>query len=515
MSFGNLNIIINKTNLLLEKKKNNELDLNKISILKNKIYNKLKKEYPDIDYIIINQIFDRLIKYNYKLNNNITFENGTNCFRDIENTYIDIVVPSKYIILEHHFQKLYNLPQPVQRSKEWFDYRYNRITASDTAAAIDMNPYEPVENFILKKCDPNFPFKDNDTVFHGKKYEPIATMIYEHIYNSRVFEFGALPSEKYDFLGASPDGIASKYTLDNNFSDRLGTMLEIKCPVTRDIITKGNIVGEICPFYYYCQVQQQLACCELDVCDFWQCKIIEYNYDYNNKCYLSNLQAREKYLMDDCSNCVNFFSDKGLSMNVDKKLKKGLFLEFYPKNFIPEDDDDKIEWKGKYIMPKRLDMNEQEYDTWLLDNINNWHINFPNNDYYFHKIIYWKLEVSHNVSVIRDDSFFSGILPILKNTWDKVLYYRENKDKLEDLKKIANKRTKYLRNMNTTINIHNDILLKKKLLFLDPKVKINISDITPKSNYTKNNNYKKYKKPTIEVESDNEISDNTNCDFID
>jgi hypothetical protein len=64
--------------------------------------------------------------------------------------YPEVEVPPKYMKLYEHFCKLKNYPQPVQRSKEWFDYRYNRITASDTAAAIDLNPYEPVESFILK-----------------------------------------------------------------------------------------------------------------------------------------------------------------------------------------------------------------------------------------------------------------------------------------------------------------------------------------------------------------------------
>ena len=39
-------------------------------------------------------------------------------------------------------------PQPEQRTQEWFDYRYNRITASDMATAIDLNPYESVEGFL-------------------------------------------------------------------------------------------------------------------------------------------------------------------------------------------------------------------------------------------------------------------------------------------------------------------------------------------------------------------------------
>jgi putative phage-type endonuclease len=532
MSFGKLSNVVTKTISLLNNEDLTNLNMNNIASLKNKVYNELKKnrEFSDLDYNIINQVFDRLFNCKYNYNSNLTFENGKNCFRDVETTnYEEIVVPKKYKALEEHFQKLYKLPQPAQRSKEWFDYRYNRITASDTAAAIDMNPYEPVESFILKKCDPNYPFRDNDTVFHGKKYEPIATMIYEHIYNSRVFEFGALPSEKYNFLGASPDGIASKYTLDNKFSERLGTMLEIKCPVTREITTKGKTMGEICPFYYYCQVQQQLACCELDVCDFWQCKILEYNKD------VSNFEAREQYLLDNCSSCENTFSENGTSMTIDNKLKKGLFLEFYPKTFTPEFEGDKIEWKGKYIMPKRLDMSEEEYDKWLVDTMNNWQKEFPNeaDNLYFHRVIYWKLVKSHNVEIKRDDAFMESILPILKNTWNRVTFYRKNKDKLPELKTIVDKRTKYLRNMNTTVNIHNSILVNKQLLFLAPSVKISSSDlkdnkVTPKSKITKNNNYKK-SKPIINNDTityhdqrsggagynSDTLDDSNNCDFID
>ena len=108
------------------------------------------------------------------------------------------------------------------------------ITASDIATALGENPYEPPEGLIIKKCDPDFPFLDNKFVHHGKKYEPTATMIYEHIYNVKVTEFGCLKHPKISFLGASPDGICSKSTLDNKFSPMLGRMLEIKCPLSRE-----------------------------------------------------------------------------------------------------------------------------------------------------------------------------------------------------------------------------------------------------------------------------------------
>ena len=450
-NFGIINEYIIKIKKILEINPT-KLNYKNFNILKQYIYDEL-----NIDKNIINEIFSRLFITKYNLNTHLTFENGKNSFREFEENYPEIQVPDEYKKLEEHFNKLKLLPQPEQRTKEWFDYRYNRITASDTAAAIDQNPYESVEGFILKKCDPNFPFRDNATVFHGKKYEPIATMIYEHIYNTRVFEFGALPSEKYNFLGASPDGICSKYTLDNKFSTRLGTMLEIKCPVTRQVVIKGNIKGDICPFYYYCQVQQQLECCDLDVCDFWQCKISEY-------------ESRNEYLSDNCSKCITFETKNGNIINIDNKLKKGIIIELYPKNFKPEFDDDNIEWKSKYLIPKRLDLSEEQYNEWIINTLDKLKDNILYNNYYFNKIIYWKLNLSHNVSIERDHEFLNNIIPILKDTWAKVIYYRKNKDKLKELKEIDEKRKKYIK-INTNYIIHNNLLKNQK--FLDDNFNLN------------------------------------------
>ena len=49
------------------------------------------------------------------------------------------------------------------------------------------------------------------------------------------------------------------------------------------------------------------------------------------------------------------------------------------------------------------------------------------------------------------------ILPILYNTWNRVLYYRDNLDKLNELDNIIIKRTKYIK-FNTTIKVSNNIL---------------------------------------------------------
>lgn len=505
MSFGNIKLMLNKTIEILEHNigNNNTSKLSDLSIIKKQVYHDLQRDFADVTQDIIDEIFSRLFISDYKFTNKICFDGGKNCFREYEEKYPDIKVPSKHKKLFEHFEKLKNLPQPAQRSKEWYDYRYNRITASDAAAAIDLNPYEPVESFILKKCDPNFPFRDNATVFHGKKYEPTATMIYEHIYNTRVFEFGALPSEKYTFLGASPDGISSKYTLDNKFSERLGTMLEIKCPVTRDIHTHGKIVGDICPFYYYCQVQQQLACCDLDVCDFWQCKISEY-------------KTRDEYLSDNCKSCITTFGNSSAKIDVDNRLKKGIILEFYPKNFIPEFDGDLAEWKSKYIIPKRLDMDESQYDNWTTKMLDQYKTLYPDiaKDYYFYRMIYWKLDMSHNVSINRDDKFLANIIPILTETWNKILYYREHQEKLDELKQIVEKRKKYVK-FNTSYTIHNDIIVNNKFNILEKSFDLKkIIEPKPKTSSKQSS----YKSKLFDKEHDSDYCDfidNEECDFID
>ena len=441
------------TNLININKKINE---KQILLVAKDIYDIYKKKYKDIKLGDIITIIKCCFTVKYKQNDKVI---DTRCVRDCEFLFDKIKIPSEFKKSLDHFEKLRNLYQPVQKSKEWFEYRHNRITASDVGEAIDLNPYSCVENFIIKKSDPSFKFLDNENVYHGKKYEQIATSIYEYIYNNKVVEFGALPSDKYDLLGASPDGICSSQSLDYKFSPLLGTMLEIKCVVKRTIYTSGKIVGHICPFYYYCQVQQQLECCDLDKCDFWQCKITEY-------------KSRNAYLVDECTNTLHTVGINSEEVIIDNRIKKGVLLKFLPKIWSEEFNGDLIDWKSKFIYPPNLLMCENEYDTWIAETMTNWHNTYPDiaETHYFEKVVYWKLDLSHNVTIKRDINFFQSILPILNQTWERVIYYRNNIDKLQELKDIAAKRTKYIK-FDTTIKINNDII-SKKIKFLDYSSKI-------------------------------------------
>lgn len=375
-------------------------------------YSHIKKN--KISFFDYQMVYNKIYTINGILRNNIDYENiYTTCNFNFINKNIEI--PKKYNEIKEKIIKLQNIPQYEQKSDKWHEYRRERITASDCAAAIDENPYESRDKFIIKKVDPP-EFITNENCAWGCKYENVALNIYKNIFNVNVDEYGALPSDKYPILGASPDGICSWISLDNKFSKKIGRMVEIKCPKIRQIVTRGTLDGDICKHYYYLQVQQQLQCCDLDKCDFWQCKFVEY-------------ENRLDYLKDKCYDTEHTFNCDVFDIN--PLFKKGIIIQLYPKNFIKQYVDDNIEWHAKYIYPNTVNMTEQEYNIWFINEMSN----LKNNDYYFNKCIYWKLQKSHNQIIMRDDKLFDSIYPKLEETWKNVLYYRQNTNAFNEFKK--------------------------------------------------------------------------------
>lgn len=484
-----MNIIDEIIKLVKSKKQINDIN----SFVKD-IYCKINENNTiEVPYMLVWDVISRMTVTSYKLKeiDDINFRNWDKLLKIDEITNNTINIPQDYQKTYDHFMNLFNTPQPGQRTKEWFDYRYNRITASDTATAIDCNPYESVEGFICKKCDPNFPFLDNDFVFHGKKYEQIATSLYEHIYNTKVTEFGCLPSDKHTFLGASPDGICSKSTLDYKFNTKIGTMLEIKCPFIRKIVNKGKIAGDICPYYYYCQVQQQLECCNLEVCDFIQCSLTEY-------------KSREEYLMDTDHTFVITEDVDGRNVNIDNIMSKGYLIQLLPKIFTPRFDGDKHNYKGIYIYPPRLNMTQMQYDEWVANKLDTWKTDMPDiaETYYFDKVLYWKINNAHTVAIPRDRDWFDNILPILKETWAKVIYYRDNLQELPLIQEVADKRKAFWK-FKGEFKVNN---FDEKKAFMDNR-------ITPvKVPYKKNTSYNKTVGAKKMVSPKKPQGD---CDFVD
>ena len=322
-------------------------------------------------------------------------------------------------------------PQTEQKSQEWLDERQKYITASSGAEAIGESKYKTRESFAKDKAGLGKPFKENANVWHGKKSETIATCIFEEDFNVKIGEFGLIPHLRKDnssipFLGASPDGIATCCSLKGEFANFLNRMLEIKCVTTRQINDTGpeHILHYtekkdpgIVPHYYWIQIQLQLECCNLELCDFWQCKL----RDYWSKNLLD--EAIQKY--GKSTHCRG----QGIKHKMNPNLETGTYIELLPKDTSKIPKDEKVMWYGKYIYPHNMNETMDEKIKWALDMKKNWKKLYPQyvDDYEFGKIIYYHLEKSHCYLVRRDKNWFNETLPKFKEFWDIVMKYRNHK----------------------------------------------------------------------------------------
>lgn len=252
---------------------------------------------------------------------------------------------------------LKQLPFFPQRSAEWFKMREDCVSASSWGQALGFVPYkDSTPNMLIRsKVAPETmpPFDETHTRW-GVKYEEVATRTYEAKVGIPVDEFSLIVHPKYKFLGASPDGIRPD-----------GVMLEIKCPPKR-------VITGVPPIYYWIQMQGQLEVCDLEMCDFLECKITEFNTE------------------DEFWLCDNEM--------------KGIV-----SNFVNEDGKESF---GYYTIPFKADGSEE----WIKEEQSK-----PN----FHSVSFWQIEKYSCVPVFRDREWFAEALPKLEEFWNKVLHHRK------------------------------------------------------------------------------------------
>ena len=204
----------------------------------------------------------------------------------------------------------------------------------------------------------------------------------------------------------------------------VGRMLEIKCTTTRVINTKGIEDGEICPHYYWVQVQLQLECCDLDECDFWQCKLKDY---WSKDTWISLLTDSETETMHT--------EQQNIKIDINDRFKYGTLIELIPIKMDSLPDKHKIEWYGKYIYPTKLDCTLDDKIKWAENMRKSWKTIYPEyaTEYKFARILYWHLEKSHCYLIKRDRQWFKNKLPLFQNFWDEVEMYKNNPEKKQIL----------------------------------------------------------------------------------
>lgn len=177
-----------------------------------------------------------------------------------------------------HLKFIQDIPQYSQHNPDgpgknplWLNQRKNKLTSSDAATALGVNPYKKPVELLLEKCGAGRNFFGNESTLHGEKYEDEAIRKYEYLMGKKNYDFGMISYKDlnpirtctrydhsmYDFLGGSPDGIS--IDLDN-FEKMC--LVEVKCPLRRKI-KHGQI-----PSYYLPQVQLNMFILDLEIADF-------------------------------------------------------------------------------------------------------------------------------------------------------------------------------------------------------------------------------------------------------
>jgi len=298
--------------------------------------------------------------------------------------------------LANHINVLRTKPQPAQRTKAWYNFRNNLLSASN---AYKIWGSDKVQNsLILEKCkmvDVNNAENNEETqnktaaifinvnspLHHGQKYEPMSVLVYENEYDTKIEEFGCIQHDVHHFIGASPDGINVDPT-----SPRYGRMLEIKNIVNREI--NGIPKKE-----YWIQMQLQMEVCGLDECDFLETRFIEYESYFTFK--------------EDYDN-----NGRGSKDNNDGKYR-GLLIYFTKQPSFNENEE--------FISADPTPVYEYCPPTFTLSEMESWEeqtcAKRKSNGFAWVRNIYWKLETISCVLVSRNRIWFNNCVEDIARFW--------------------------------------------------------------------------------------------------
>jgi putative phage-type endonuclease len=331
----------------------------------------------------------------------------------------------KYGITDIYGNEKKDISEIQQRSKAWYKERYNMISSSNASAVLGMNKYmsredlfnEKIQSFddyyksIMPKIqkDLNSITSKNSVsnpIDWGIKYEPFAKYIYEKINNTFVYDFGIIKHSNplYYWLGASPDGITKD-----------GRLLEIKCLWNR----KNNENIPILP-YIWVQTQIQMEVTNLNECDLFECKFIEYS-------------SIEEYENDNGSNVIeleNYYTDSSDDDMINNKINSNRFtnnLLFLINRHRRKSVYKNIQFKGY----------DEISDT------------------------YWKLESYVCRTIKRDKDWFDTFAyPKLMMFWKEVEKERENKQK--NIRMTVKRKLKIVSDSSSVNSNNQDIKKNKK-----------------------------------------------------
>ena len=331
------------------------------------------------DYDDIEDIVEQLIEVYFDICQIPLRSNYDTC------TNISMNKPIESITNKVNYLK--SIPQAKQKSIEWYTFRYNLITASNLWKVFASEAQR--NSLIYDKCKPLDAFKSeqNNTYTEGAlhwgvKYETVSIHIYEHMYQTKVGDFGCIPHKTYQFIGASPDGI----NIDKNNVEKYGRKKKKKNIFNREIT--GVPKQE-----YWIQTQIQMETCDLDECDFIETRIKEFE---NVNAFYQDTTHEYKGVILYFVHRMNITNQTNLSVNeMNTPVYKYMPLEV------------------------SLSSNKEEINQWIIQ---------TKEQYSEHLIlfntIYWYMDELSCVLIKRNPQWFESAVPKIKESWYIVLKER-------------------------------------------------------------------------------------------
>ena len=298
-------------------------------------------------------------------------------------------------------QQLENLRKIIfhkQGTPGWYSDRQKMLTASACYKVIYGSINDKLSILFDKCSGEETPRIYAPALQHGTQHEDNGCNIFKKRSGRKVYEFGCISHPLFSFLGASPDGI-----------DEMGEMLEIKMPYSR--------IPHECPKKdYYFQMQLQMEVCNLDVCNFLECVVNEYN---SKEEYEADIYTKGKTKKERLTHSNNGL-EKGVMLEGASMNNKKFFYRYSPLDIMPNKIDAWLE-KAKVSIQKELAKDNLKFD-----------------DFKF-RPVYWYATKYSCIRVYKDSNWINKHIAQFHKFWKTVEFYRKHGIKeLEEYKKTGN-----------------------------------------------------------------------------
>lgn len=323
--------------------------------------------------------------------------------------------------------------QPAQKSIEWLIRRSNCLTASDTHKVVkcqNMNG-KTVTDLATNKALRKFgSFSDNIYTRWGERYEDTSVQIYEKMFGVKIYESALLEHPTDSRLGASCDGFIPLPNVPD------AECIEIKNPYSREP-EEGYT-----PDNYYQQMQTQLYVTGFNVCNFFDCKIEDWDHENefidDVQYFLANqddpdFKKSPKYYgivatfidLNDEKN-IRILEDWEIQsvLNEDNWIHNKLLDRKIP-NITDIDPEYRMELKPLYIYSELLAEDISDYDT-IFNELKERVFELMNKPgILFTRFKWWKLQKFVHNRVHRDPDWIVRYDHKLNQFWDKVHKIRD------------------------------------------------------------------------------------------